>query len=196
MRSMIFLFFCVLVYSQLAIADELDAINAVSRNQIVEEVLHPFVKKTYSTAWVVGKKMPQIDTSKPEHTFAKWIIAMKEANFDAAFEQWDTKSKEMILLSDKQENRIKEDWQREWTTRFSSKIVMVKEKVEYGSYVLIPYYLVDKKGGQVLAETVSLKKVNGRWLLTLDLVGNPVISNWQSGDKRTQRLSDAVMRSQ
>lgn len=196
MRSMLWGCLCVSVFSLPAIAGELDATNTVSRNQIVEEVLHPFVKRTYSVPWVVARKMQQIDISKPEYTFAKWINAMQEANYDSALEQWDTISKEMILRSDKEEKKTKDEWQKEWSTRFSTKTVRVKEKVEYGRYVLIPYYLVDKKGGQVLVETVALKKVNGRWLLTLDLVGSPVISNWQMGDSRTQRLSDAVMSNQ
>lgn len=182
-----------LMLSALADAQELKY-SGTKHAQIIEEVLHTYTVKTFATPVQVNESMKADALPEPERVVAKWILAMRMPSYDQALAFWDPQSRQRIVDSNKASGKDAKAWESSWLQRYTSQQFVIKERITYGRYILIPYWNAQNSNEPV--ETVALKRDGNRWFLTLDLVSSPVLTNWRNPQTRVQKIPDALYQSE
>lgn len=181
----------VAAFSQPLSAEDDVRFSGVRRSQIIEEVAHPFSVYTYSTPFEISETTDLTKMPAPERAVAEWLRAMQRGSYDAAFASWDADSQKRITERNAQQRKTKQDWEKEWSNVYRNKPVVLKQRIVYGEYMLVPYWFAEDRDRVEPAETATLKKEQDTWKVTLELAANPVLTSWTKPGTRVQRLPDA-----
>lgn len=159
---------------------------------VFEENLFYLRVSEYKINWLVPENSSE-DYNNPEKLFIKFINTMKNLQFKENLNLWDADSKLMIEKNNKKMQISEQNWLNDWSVKYKNKSFLVKEKIKLGSnYILIPYYKIENndKSKLIYMETISMKKVNDRWFLTMDLINTPVPGNWMKPGFKSQKIDN------
>lgn len=158
---------------------------------IFEENLFYLKVSEYKISWLVPENSSDDYDTNPEKLFIKFINTMKNLQFKENLNLWDSDSKLMIEENNKKMQMSEKKWINDWSVKYKNKNFLVKEKIKLGAnYILIPYYKIENndKSKPIYIETISIKKINNKWFLTMDLINTPVPGNWMKPDFKSQKI--------
>lgn len=161
---------------------------------LIVETIYPFsvIKFDAPINIPILKGRANASYGSPEDAVISQFSAMIGGNYEWFKETWTISSWQMMQETDKRNNRGSDFWLDLWRKNLASKSIQLTSWVNYGSYVLVEYQLVDK-GVKSGIGVVALIKEGGQWKATQDLSKDPIFLNWKSSTGRIQVPPDTLL---
>lgn len=155
---------------------------------VIEEVTHPFKLQKLQQSYEILPTSNAFGMETAEFVLVNYLNAMRMANYDQALQGWDTISQKQIKLQE-QKTAVTIDQRLEtWRKLFANNKIMLTARIQYSNYILIEYQIQSPSGKFMTEETVVLKFIDGKYLLTLEMADSAVAQGWKKPGSRIQRL--------
>jgi hypothetical protein len=163
------------------------SLSPIKSFTVIEEIVHPVRHQSFNPPVVVPTDSDGRATA--EAAVIAYINAMRRNDYAGAYAIWDQESQRAIADDESKRGISREKRTDDWKRLFGGHQVVLANRLEYASYVLIEYRVQTADGKIVAEETVVTKKTPTGFVLTIELASSAVLQGWKSPASRVQRLA-------
>lgn len=152
---------------------------------LIVEAVYPYSIEGYKPHRLPDLAAVTRSQQTPELTMIEMFASMRNGDWNWNSSLWSPESLKKMNARDAAAGKTAQDWLKQWRKE-ADRSYRLLNRIEYGKYVLIEFEAKEPSGKLSYRDTMALEKIDGKWYLTQALAADPILTQWNSENRRVQ----------